>query len=259
MKSPILALHLLALTLLADGALADVESGQHTAPFQVLIRVHDESELGLALTQPVSEHRILFHRGVVYDLTSAPKERSRFVTVFDPNQTRVVLLDRQSKVRSTVSTENLVEMTAKARSATQDPEKLEAWGLRAVAQADAAGEQFAIRFGRVTYATSTQRPSDPGVAQAFGGFCDWAARLNIARQVDAPPPFGRMTLNHTLAAAELLPETMTVTFHREQGDARYRVEHQLTPTLSDADLKQIQEIEGMLVAYREVPFKSFPE
>ncbi len=257
-RTPTLLLALMLL-MICRGAVADDDPDRGPPEFRVLIRVHDVGGGEAETAEPLSEHEILFRGGVVYDLTRVPKSLARFVTVFDPEESRVVLLDRQSMVRSTVSTDNLIELTAKARAATEDPARREALGMMAAAQADASGERYTIRFGRVAYETGTQRPEDPNVARAFGRFSDWAARLNIARKVNAPPPFARMTLNQTLAIGGQMPDTMTVTVRQDAGEARYRVEHQLTESLSEAERKQIQKIRGMFAAYRDVPFKSFPK
>lgn len=245
--------------LTADPLTADDGSPPKPPSFRVVIRFYEAESAGGDPSAPLSAHRILFHRGVVYDLPQSPRDRIRFVTVVDPNRSRVMLLDRRSKVRATVPTDHLVKLTAKVRSATENAKKRDSLGLNAEVAVDAPGRQYSIGFGRVSYRTDTRQPADPAVARAFGSFSDWAGRLNIARPSDAPPPFARMTLSRTLVVAGLVPDTMTVTIRHNPIDLRFTVTHELTERLAEDDLKQIREIEGMMVAYREIPFESFPE
>ena len=245
--------------LTANSLTADDGTQPNPPSFRIEIRFYEAESTAADPSVPLSAHRILFHRGVVYDLPQSPRDRVRFVTVVDPNRSRVMLLDRQSQVRATVPTDHLVELTAKVRSATEDAEKRDALGLNANVAVDAPNRRYSIGFGRVTYRTDTRRPTDPAVALAFGSFSDWAGRLNIARPSDAPPPFARMTLSRTLVAAGLIPDTMTVTIRNDPVDLRFTVTHELTERLEDDDLKQIREVEGMMVAYRDIPFESFPE
>ncbi len=238
---------------------ADEGRPSNPPSFRVDIRFYEAESIGGDPTVPLSAHRILFHRGVTYDLPQSPRDRVRFVTVVDPNRSRVMLLDRQSKVRATVPTDHLVELTAKIRSTTENAEKRDGLGLNANVAVDAPNRRYSIGFGRVTYRTDTRRPTDPAVARAFGRFSDWAGRLNIARPSDAPPPFARMTLSRSLVAAGLIPETMTVTIRNDPSDLQFNVTHELTERLDEDDLKQIREVEGMMAAYRDIPFESFPE
>ena len=60
---------------------------------------------------PASEHQILFDQGLVYDV---PVINRRFITVFDPAQKRVTLLDRDTQVQASVSTDDLIKITAQA-------------------------------------------------------------------------------------------------------------------------------------------------
>lgn len=237
----------------------DDDAADGSPDFRVTIRVAEAVPQGPDGPRPISEHRLIFRGGMVYDVTQQPASRRRFVTVFDPQRTRIVLLDRQSLVRCTVSTDHLVELAAKARAATESPERREALGLAAAAEVDESGQRFAIRFGRVAYETDSQLPDHPQNARAFASLSDWAARLNMARQVNTPPPFGRMTLNRALAAAGRMPRDLSISVRQDSGEIRYQVGHEYAGDLTDADRRETREIDGWMIAYREIPFRSFPE
>ena len=231
-----------------DGTLSALHTNQLPG-FRVLTSIYRDKE-----TEPTSRHLVLFHEGLVYDL---PRDDSRCVTVYDEARKRVVLLDRKTKVRSSISTDSLLEITARAKVAVTDEKDRERLGLLAQPVHDDKTDRIRLAYGNVTYNTTTQTPRTPPIAAAYNQFADWAARLNIARRL-GPPPFGRMVLNSELANAGELPAEMSLTFDRTIKSDRYRVTHQLVERLSQTDLRTIDEVGGMIALFKDVPFEEFP-
>ncbi len=204
--------------------------------------------------KPAAEHLILFDSGVVYDL---PQIEDRFVTVYDPAQGSVTLLDRLTQVQATLSTDDLTRISAQARAAAKNPQQQEKLGLLAAVEKDAATGLLKIQFGNFAYVTTTQTPTRPLVATHYGVFFDLAARLNIVRRL-GPPPFARMSLNSHLTAAKKLPLDTKLTITRESKTETYRSTLQLIESLSSDHRARIQEVAGMLELYRDVSLKDFP-
>ncbi len=217
------------------------------ATFRVTTRIYEGASV-----ESAAVHEILFDEGLVYDL---PQINNRFVTVFDAAQKRVTILDRKTQVRTTLGTDQLIKVSAQARAAAKTPEQQERLGLMAKIETSNRGG-YVIRFGSFEYFTSTQSPGDTSMAADYGRFADLAARLNIVRHL-GPPPFGRMTLNQYVMSKGELPLETTLTVRRGENVQRFRATHALAE-LTDADRKRIHEVQGMLMLYREVTLKEFP-
>jgi hypothetical protein len=221
------------------------------ADFRVTTRIFEGAALDAA-----AEHVILFNAGLVYDF---PQIDTRYVTVYDPAQNRVTLLDRQTQVQTTLSVDSLIQVTAQARSAAKTPAQREHLGLQAKVERSSRVNGYAVRFGNLEYHVTTQRPGDPSVAADFARFADLASRLNIVRRL-GPPPFGRMTLNQHIASNAELPLETTLTLHRGEEAQEFRSTHLLEEigSIADEDRKLIEEARGMMAVYRQVDMRDFP-
>ncbi|MGI9465879.1 MAG: hypothetical protein ACR2OA_02015 [Rubripirellula sp.] len=211
------------------------------------IFVGDESE-------PVSEHQILFDEGLVYDV---PVINRRFITVFDPAQKRVTLLDRDTQVQTSVSTDDLIKITAQARAAVVDDEQKKKLGMDAEVKKIDQGTAYAIKFANLEYRTTTQRPESSKIASEYAIFVDLASRLNLVRQL-GPPPFGRMSLHQKIAANGELPLELTLTIKGSKQSEQYRSTHSVGG-VADPERQAINEVRGFLTLYRQVELKAFPK
>ena len=189
-----------------------------------------------------------------YDIS---RIESRFVTVYDFSQARVILLDRQTQVQTTVGTSELVKVTAQVRAAAKTPQQQERLGLTARVQPSNRLIGYSIRFGNCERHTTTQIPNDPTIAADYGQFADLALRLNLLRP-PGPSPFGPMTLNDYITRKGEVPLETTLSLRSGETVTEYRSTH-ILGELTDADQKQIAEISGMLALYREVNPKRVPK
>ena len=219
------------------------------ATFRLVTKIFVEPEL-----DPASEHLILFDEGLVYDL---PQVATRFVTVYDPARKQVTLLDREDQVQTTVSTDDLVKVTAQARAAAMTPAQREQLGIEARVALSQRVVGYTIQFANMEYHTTTQKPNDPQMAADYAIFADLASRLNLIRRI-GPPPFGRMTLNQRIAAEKSVPLETTLTLRRGDEKENYRSTHEMAD-LNLNDLEKIKETQGMLLLYRHVPLDDFPK
>ena len=203
---------------------------------------------------PVSEHQILFDQGLVYDV---PVINRRFITIFDPAQKRVTLLDRDTQVQTSVSTDDLIKITAQARAAVVDDEQKKKLGMEAEVEKIDQGAAYAIKFANLEYRTTTQRPESPKIAAEYAIFVDLASRLNLVRRL-GPPPFGRMSLHQKIAAHGELPLELTLTITGSKQSEQYRSTHSVGE-VADSERQMINEVRGYLALYRQVELRAFPK
>ncbi|QDT04469.1 hypothetical protein K227x_28600 [Rubripirellula lacrimiformis] len=207
-----------------------------------------------AQSDPIAEHRIVFDNGLIYDL---PQIDSATVTVYDPAQGHVTLMDRPRQVQSTISIDDLVKITAQARASADTPDKQEQLGLTATVQKSNRMIGYSIHFAGATYHMSTQKPAHPTMASEFGQFSDLAARMNLVRQ-SWLPPFARMTLSDRITAAGEIPLETSLTIQRGDRTDEYRTT-MLIGELTEDDAKSIQEVRGMLTLYKTVSLDEVPK
>ncbi|WP_442505905.1 hypothetical protein SH528x_004720 [Novipirellula sp. SH528] len=218
--------------------------------FRVTTEIFENSK-----PEPSAKHLILFAGNLAYDVAEIP---DRYVTVYDSDRNRVILLDRNAKTRTTISTEDLVRITAQARTAAGNRDQQEQERLGILAAPELEADKYSISYGDARYQTKVESPSDAGMAVRYGQFVDLASRLNLVHRRGLPP-FARMTLSQRIATDGKIPKETTLTIRRGVNTDRFRSQHAFISTLSEADRKQIDEIGGMLALYHEVPLSGTGE
>ncbi len=203
--------------------------------------------------QPLETYRILFDTAVAYEL---PQVQNRLVTVYDWSKSQITLLDRLAQVQTTISTDDLVTVTARARAAVLEAGQGKNLGLSSKVQRDDQTGEYRIQFGSFEYNISTQAPKQQSVATAYGKFVDLAARLSIIRRL-GPPLFGRMALNDQITADRRLPLETNRTIANGNQVQRHRSTLQLTEALTEEDRQQINQVQSMLKLYRDVSLDEF--
>lgn len=205
-------------------------------------------------TKPQSQHLLLFDAGVVYDL---PLGTGSTISVFDPARSRVMLLHKVQRVRTSISTDSLIQISAQARAAAMAAGAARSLGLDARVTKGDEPETYTIEFDGTKYSATTQPALVDGVAAEYAAFTVWACRLNIARHV-GPPPFARMTLADFLAAENALPRQIKLDVRRNLKTRTYRSDNLYVGRLSDLDRKRINEVGDMIASFTEVEFSAFP-
>jgi len=203
---------------------------------------------------PQSQHLILFDSGVVYDL---PVGRSTKITVFDVPRGRVVLLDKATRVRTSIATDALIQKTAQLRAMAAEDAGGETLGLNAKVTPGEKPDSVILKFGNARYHATSQAVSDPTIAAEFASFTAWASRLNSACRIGSPP-FARITLADYLAAENRIPHKLTLEVRQLLKTRTFRSEHAIVERLSDLDRKKISEVGGFMATYEEVDFSEFP-
>ena len=221
---------------------------------------------------PSTRHLILFHDNLVYDLSENINESNQAktpskheggdqivgnaITVYDLTRGRVILLDRETQTRSTLSTEDLIKFTAQARATAKTPELADKLGMDAEAVFDTAAGVYSITFGGIRYEVSTEKVENPMVANLYGQFADMASRLNLVRRLGLPP-FAQMKLSQRIASDGEIPKETRLSIRRGLQIHRFHSTHQLIAQVSQSDLKRMDEIGSMLALYREVSLNDF--
>ncbi|MEM8668570.1 MAG: hypothetical protein AAGG48_13710 [Planctomycetota bacterium] len=237
----------LVVFVLAAAALAFAENAS-AATFRITTLLYE----GAAI-QPAAEHRILFDQGLIYDL---PQKDSRFVTVYDPAQGSITLLDRTTKVQATIDIDGLTRAAALARAAADTKQKEDLLGLNAQVTDSTRVIGYSISYGKLEYETTTQQPPDPKMATDFGRFTILSSQLNIVRRF-GPPAFGKMTLYEHISRRGELPLELTLTVNQRDAVQTFRATHKLE-RLMDSDRTMIREVRAMMDLYKDVDFEKFP-
>ncbi|HTN74771.1 MAG TPA: hypothetical protein VL096_05970, partial [Pirellulaceae bacterium] len=155
----------------------------------------------------------LFSSGLVYDfLTTGKGEKEvKEVTVFDMNNQRIVLLDTKRCVKTVLTHEQLMQLTAslKAHTSEENPIFYFAANPNFEVKYDELGSQLTLASPLMTYVIKGVKPQATNATVNYQEFADWSARLNACR--GNLPPFARMDVSRAMAERDLIPETITRT------------------------------------------------
>ncbi len=174
------ALVFLASTLLTEAALA--------ADFRVENSVFLEGQ-----SQPQSQGVTIFRAGLVYDFLNEPPE----VIVFDKAQKRFILLDITRRVRSEISTDDVLAVVDRVKQRLAGhPNPNSRWLVDPSFDEsfDRAKAELTLKSDTITYRAQIET-ADPAVAIQYHEFSDWYTQLNLALNPSSRPPFPRMMLN----------------------------------------------------------------
>ncbi len=198
---------------------------------------------------PSAIHHIYFDGNRIYDESVIGEST---LTVYDIPQGKVILLNTKEKTRTTIQTEDLVRITAQARSAAESLEQKQSLGIES--RVTVKDDRYRISFRDAAYETEVQSPKDLSIALRYGEFVDMASRLNLVQRLGLPP-FARMTLSSRIAADGKLPKTTILTLQRESLTQRFRSTHEVQNELTQNDQSRIAEIGSMLALFPEVPLQ----
>ncbi|MCH5375827.1 MAG: hypothetical protein JJ992_17790 [Planctomycetes bacterium] len=209
--------------------------------------------------EPFAQNVTIFTAGLVYDFPLIGPEE---ITVFDPIRGRFVLLDTERKIKTTLSTQELLEFTAAMKVQS---EKL--GGVFAAAaepgfarEFDSSGQWLTLRSKLLTYRAKGVAPTLETAAVSYQQFADWYSRLNATRP-GSLPPFARIELNRELVEKGWIPEEVELTVttqHRVIGRKLViRSRHLPYWRLSNTDRKRIDTAGTYMAKFQAVSFKEY--
>ena len=232
--------------------------------FRILTRVYagEAKTDDPADAEPVAETLTIFADGVAYDfLTSGKREE---ITIFDPKQQRIVLLDPHRRLQTVLSFDQILSFVAQVKL------RLEETGREAFANptfevqtpepAGASDQRLILSSPTITYEVEGESTPARELVDQYYAFADWYARLNTMRPGNAPP-FARLRVNAELAERQWIPRRVLrrVVF---DGMLRKRTQvmrsiHQTTRLVSQSDRKRIERATTAAATYRMVPLRIY--
>jgi hypothetical protein len=199
----------------------------------------------------------IFSGDVVYDflLGSAP-----LTTVFDMRRGEIKILDPQQKIRTSLTTVNLLELTtamievAATRSTNDAPDPI--FAPHFDIQYDDARLLVTLTSVRINYRAKGVTARHPDAVKRYQQFADWYARLNALRSGNVPP-FGRIELNKALAERNLIPEEIERTIVTKglvtSQKSTARSVHTVNWLISNSDRTRIDAVGKQLTSFEHVP------
>ena len=201
---------------------------------------------------PIVETLTIFRSQVIYDFMGPEGEE---ITIFDIPRGSIVLVDTQRKMKTSISTSQLMAFMAAVKSQPQSSAKNHLLAPQFQEKYEATQQVVTLTDVHLTYRAKGIKPKHPEFAQRFQLFADWYARLNATR-LGNPPPFGRIKLNQSLARHGLIPaeiERTVVVNATADRTQKMRSRHLTNWQLTETDRKRIEQAETCLENYPEVP------
>ncbi|MCY2991913.1 MAG: hypothetical protein NTY19_29150 [Planctomycetota bacterium] len=208
--------------------------------------------------KPVAQNLTLFTSGLVYDFPlMGPSE----IAVLDLTRGRFVLLDTQRKVKTTLTTQELLEFTASMKAQAQDAEGVV--GFAVSPQFEQSFDQstgwLTLSSKLMTYRLKGSQPKQSAAVDVYRQFADWYARLNATRPGNLPP-FARLELNKAAAERGLVPDEVELLVAPSRLGGKklaVRSRHMINWLLSNTDRKRVDEAGDFLVNYQAVKFQEY--
>ena len=209
--------------------------------------------------EAIAQNVTFFTNGLVYDFPlTGPEE----ITVFDASRGRFVLLDCRRKVKTTLTTKDLIEFTSaqKAHAAEADGVFAFAANPRFQHKYDTETDSLTLTGKLMTYRAKGMRPKIETAVSTYRDFADWYARLNATRP-GSLPPFARFELNKAIAEKGMIPKEVELTVAPKMRIVGrklvMRSRHMANWRLSDTDRERIETAGTYLVSFQPVSFKDY--
>lgn len=205
---------------------------------------------------PVAENLTLFADGVFYDFSlPGPKE----ITIFDPAREQFVLLDTQRRVRLTLSTRQVLDISQAILNAAKDrdpnffqPQFDESY--------DSGEKLLTMTNKRIEYVAKGAVPEQQSMLRQYRMFADWYARLNATRP-GTMPPFARLELNKSLTARGIVPEQVNLTIFPKVRLFGRKTEvtskHLFAWRILETDRNRIEKANHHRATFQEVSFRTY--
>lgn len=199
--------------------------------------------------------------GAVYDRLETPAQ----TIIFDPVRERVVVLDRERKLKVELPLSALGDFSARFRkwaSASTDPLLAVAASRDAEVSADEEARKLSLAIDGMTYDVEAAAAPD-AAAEQFRAFADAAVMAQALLHPGGSPPFLRLRLNEELAARDWLPRSVTLQIASRRSPAGrvpeivLRSEHDVDPGLADSDRRLVREAHAEMADFKAVAVEEF--
>lgn len=251
---------------LAGGAVGLAGDDPAPANAAVLLRVETELSEGSA-PEPVARSLTLFQDGVAWNFLEPSTAADEAVpgseiVLHDPARGRVVVIDPARRVRTEIPATRLARVLASLRTwAEGSDDPLVRWSASATCPAadPSADDAIVVEGPGVRYAVAALPAPTPGAAEQYRSFADVALGLRALTHPGGVPPFARIAINRQLAAANLLPETVTLELDGPGlGQSRVlRSRHRFAPRLDATDQRRIESASALLAVAEVVDAETY--
>ena len=201
----------------------------------------------------VGSNITLFTEQKVYDFTISPTNE---VFICDLNEQMLVVMDRQHRVRCELPSKWLLKLNTTLNSyasKSKNPQKRFLSNPKFERKFDAQLQQLTLTHRHLGYVLKGQQPHDVAMAQRYGEFADWSARLNAIRS--GLPANPRLTANRELANLALVPKRVTK-LTGENAPQLYST-HQYRWNLTEADRERIKSADQHHGEFRPISPEEF--
>lgn len=210
--------------------------------------------------EPASNNITRFKGSVVWDFAGDGSE----IVMFDKTRGRFAMLDLQRKVRTEVTTGEVMQFTQQLRdwaNGQDDPLLKFCASPRLDKIPGTTPQTVTFKSSLLTYEIETERPDKPEIAARYRDFSDWYARVNTLFRPGLLPPFPRLLVNEYLGREQLVPQRVQLTLapQRSHGNKQriVRSEQTFVYGLLESDLEQIDRAAGYLVTLRSVSLAAY--
>ncbi|MFN0020066.1 MAG: hypothetical protein ACKVP0_17540 [Pirellulaceae bacterium] len=210
--------------------------------------------------EPVAENLTLFSDGQVYDFVLSG---SREITIYDPARGQFKLLDTERKLKSSVSTQNLLELVEGMEGAIAKGGNPYLRALvkptfeTKVEEFEDNGEtrvRVTMTSKEITYKVVGQRPQHAEAVHAYRQFGDFFSRFNAVRKGGLLPG-ARLALDQVLAERGLVPIEVERIDSTPGRKLEVRSRHLINWILSKQDHQRITDAGNYLAEFKDVDFE----
>jgi hypothetical protein len=202
----------------------------------------------------------IFQGGVVYDYLEDPAE----VTVFDQQHGRFVLLDLTRRIKTELTTKQVLDFTERLKQWSQgqsDPFLRFLGDPQFDAEFDDASGELTLTSPWMTYRLTTGDLPSTATSSQYREFSDWYCRLNTMLNPGARPPFSRMAVNSALEEQQRFARAVHLTIKPRDGLLAKRLsvrsEHRLIEQLVESDRKRVAQTDQFMAMFASVDFREY--
>ena len=240
-----------AFALLLVFAFCDHAAGQH---FKIESQIYVGGE-----DQPSSSNITMFTDGLVFDFQTKGTQ-SHEVTILQPKQHQIILLDRLRRMKLVLDDVQLIKMAdALRRDTSQDKTAGFLVNERFEETLSLDNGAATLKSPTTTYSLRGSRPTNLKVFPIYSNFIESFTRMQVS-DPHAFSPFPRMRLNETIRKLGWIPSEVKVTFQAnplmKQG-LTATSKHTYIEGLSSTDLAQIAELKTEWLNFEAVDLYEF--
>lgn len=207
---------------------------------------------------PISESLTLCKGGVVYDF-ALPELNE--ITVFDPGHARFVLLDCTFRVKTILTTREVLDFVVNLKTSPNYAKQSFLFEPSYKESYDAETKWLTLAGkdnNPITYRAKLldPAPTDPDIPKEYRRFADWYSRFNAVYKGNLHT-LARIPLNQAIANRGTVPEEVELVINGRVGKAEVRSRHLFNWALSATDMKRIEKAGEGLSEFEEVSLEEF--